>query len=48
MSVVFDLPLIKSFEQTVHTKLPTSRPTEMWQDHQISKDSGPMVHCLEM
>ena len=25
-----------------------SGPPETWQDHQISRAGGPMVHCLEM
>ena len=29
-------------------KLARSGPPEIWQDHQISMASGPMVHCLEM
>ena len=29
-------------------QLAISRPTEIWQDHQISRAGGPMVHCLEM
>ena len=29
-------------------QLGRSGPPEIWQDHQISRASGPMVHCLEM
>ena len=28
--------------------LATSGPPEIWQDHQISRAGGPMVHCLEI
>ena len=28
--------------------LATSGPPEIWQDHQISRVSGPMAHCLEV
>ena len=31
-----------------NVQLATSGPPEIWQDHQISRASGPMVHCLEM
>ena len=31
-----------------YVQLATSGPPEIWQDHQISRASGPMVHCLEM
>ena len=29
-------------------QLAISRPPEIWQDRQISRAGGPMVHCLEM
>ena len=29
-------------------QLATSGPQEIWQDHQISRAGGPIVHCLEM
>ena len=41
LSAVFDF--IKT-----NVQLATSGPPEIWQDHQISRASGPMVHCLEM
>ena len=41
VSAVFDF--IKTIVQ-----LARSGPPKMWQDHQISRASGPMVHCLEM
>ena len=41
LSAVFDF--IKIIVQ-----LARSGPPEIWQDHQISRPSGPMVHCLEM
>ena len=41
LSAVFDF--IKTIVQ-----LARSGPPEIWQDHQISRASGPMVHCLEM
>ena len=41
LSAVFDF--IKTIVQ-----LARFGPPEIWQDHQISGDSGPMVHCLEM
>ena len=33
---------------TTIVQLARSGPPEIWQDHQISMASGPMVHCLEM
>ena len=41
LSAVFDF--IKTIVQ-----LARSGPPEIWQDHQISRASGPMVHWLEM
>ena len=41
LSAVFDF--IKTIVHRVR-----SGPPEIWQDHQISRASGPMVHCLEM
>ena len=41
MAAVFD------FIKTI-VLLARSGPPEIWQDHQISRASGPMVHCLEM
>ena len=41
LSAVFDF--IKTIVQWGR-----SGPPEIWQDHQISRASGPMVHCLEM
>ena len=41
MSAVFDLT-------NKYWWLATSGPPEIWQDHQISRTGGPMVHCLEM
>ena len=41
LSAVFDF--IKTIVQ-----LARSGPPEIWQDHQISRASGPMVHRLEM
>ena len=41
LSAVFD------FNKTI-VQLAKSGPPEIWQDHQISRASGPMVHCLEM
>ena len=40
MSAVFDF--------TKKVQLATSGPPEIWQDQQISRARGPMVHCLEM
>ena len=41
MSAVFDLT-------NKYSRLATSGPPEIWQDHQISRTGGPMVHHLEM
>ena len=41
LSAVFDF--IKTIVQ-----LARSGPPDIWQDHQIYRASGPMVHCLEM
>ena len=41
VSAVFDF--IKTIVQ-----LARSGPPEIWQDHQIYRASGPMVHCLEI
>ena len=41
MSAVFDLT-------NKYWRLATFGPPEIWQDHQISRTGGPMVHCLEM
>ena len=41
MSAVFDLT-------NKNGRLAISGPPEIWQDHQISRTGGPMVHCLEL
>ena len=41
MPAVFDLT-------NKYWRLATSGPPESWQDHQIPRTGGPMVHCLEM
>ena len=37
--------LCLNLQKKVH--LATSGTPEIWQDHQISRAGGPMVHCLE-
>ena len=32
----------------INVQLATSGPSEIWQDHQISRAGGPMIHCLEI
>ena len=41
--------LFAGFDFAQHfLQLATSGPPEMWQDHQVSRAGGPMVHCLDM
>ena len=35
-------------KKNVQFKLAISGPPEIWQNHQISRAGGPMVHCLQM
>ena len=41
------LSAVLDFIKTI-VQLPRSGPPAIWQDHQISRASGPMVHWLKM
>ena len=41
------LPAVFDFAQK-NVRLATFGPPGIWQDHQISRAGGPMVHCLDM
>ena len=43
LSAVFDFA-----KKKYSLQIATYGPTEIWQDHQIVRAGGPMVHCLEM
>ena len=47
MSTVFDF-VQKNVVSYIRTTRNLAGPPEIWQDHQIPRAGGLMVHCLEM